>query len=477
MINNPSLTWPSTFQGSGRHDTVRESRVHGQIEATVRDEREPDIDPKVHSSLRIVAFYFGIALVFVRFSLLHELLTNQLGINLYPLYVLGIPAIAGVLFTGGLKRTLRFRPAKYWVGFALWLIPSTAFSIWRGGSFEVTSDYYRTSLIMLFVIGGLTVTWHECRVLLYTIAAAASATMALVVKFGERDSGGRMHLPFGAVANSNDYACHLILLLPFVLWVSLVSKSWLFRFCTFAVFGFGIYQILSSASRGAMLGIVTGIVLYVSFATAKQRRIALVAAPVVLAATIIILPAATVKRMFTFKGDTIEDSEAADSAQVRQRLLIDSILMTVQHPLLGVGPGQFSTVEGQVAVTSTGRKLWFETHNAFTKASSETGLPGLIFFVGGIASSLILLQRMWRRCEHHRSNRDLANAMFCARISICSYCIGIFFLNFTYYFYQPAIAGLVIAFSWAERTQDTTGQVASQQNSRIAYSGTKRTRT
>ena len=108
-------------------------------------------------SLRKIAFRFLVVLVFIRFSMLHQLLTYKLGANLFLLYIFGLPPVLGFLFTGGFRRAVRFRVALYWLLFAGCLLLACIFSTWRGGSAAVVVTYLRTDFLMLFLIAGLTV--------------------------------------------------------------------------------------------------------------------------------------------------------------------------------------------------------------------------------------------------------------------------------------------------------------------------------
>src|SRR5271170_7444537 len=65
-----------------------------------------------------IALCFALALVFVRFSMIHQIIAYHLNIDLYLLYVVGIPVFIGILTTGGLKQTFRYRPAVYWTAFS-----------------------------------------------------------------------------------------------------------------------------------------------------------------------------------------------------------------------------------------------------------------------------------------------------------------------------------------------------------------------
>lgn len=409
--------------------------------------RSKQSDSRTSDKWRRLALYFGLAFVFTRFSYLHEMITERFGLNLYPLYIFGVPAIVGVFASGGLRRCLQFRPAVYWLCFAGWMIPTTLFSTWKGGSVQVLIAYYKADLVMLFVIGGLVVTWRECKALLFVLAGAATTTLVLLVLFGERNQAGRTELGLenGSISNSNDYAAHLILLLPFALWIALTRRSIWLRIAAVGVVGFGLYEILGAGSRGALIALVAAVVTYLAGASWRQRRFLLLAVPLAAVLAIAVLPSQTTHRMFSFwQSGAQEPSEALESSAEREQLLHDSILQTIRHPLLGLGPGQFANTEGH-QITAEGYGLFRGAHNSYTQAGSEMGIPSLFFMLGGMVSCFLLLRRTEKRCQNEDGSSELRTALTWTRIAIVGFCISIFFLNFTYSYYLPTIVGITIA--------------------------------
>src|ERR1700756_4270629 len=75
------------------------------------------------------AFYLAAAMIFVRMSVLPEILAYITGANTYLLYLIGPPALLAVLFTGGLAKVFRARAAYYWTAMFIWIILATPFSI------------------------------------------------------------------------------------------------------------------------------------------------------------------------------------------------------------------------------------------------------------------------------------------------------------------------------------------------------------
>jgi hypothetical protein len=432
----------------------------------------PKNTPESHDVLerrRRIALYFALALVFIRFSMIHQLLQFRFHIELYMLYWVGIPTIIGIFATESYKRVFQYRPVVYWTAFGVWLIPSSIFSTWRGGSFNLVSTYYRTELIVLFAIVCLVSTWRECRWLIYTIACAAVVNIGFVIFFGQRDENGRMSLQFGTVANSNDYAAHLIFVLPFMLWIVMTTKSVWQRMAGIMVLAVGVYQILAAASRGAMLGLVAAIVTFLFAASSKVRRIVLVTAPVILAVALILLPASAVRRIFSFSENSPNNSdEALESSHIREILLKDSIKYTFDHPLLGLGPGQFSANEGKrIIMPGQGWGLWFETHNSFTQISAENGFPAVIFYVSAIVSSLLLLSKTVHLCRGQSSLGEIAAAILCVRIALISFCITIFFLNFGYTFYLPTMTGVIIVVAGSVRQSSARSTIRKRKRKSI----------
>ena len=393
-------------------------------------------------------FYCAMALVFARISMVNQILAAQIGTSFYMIYWVGIPAILGIIFAGGIKHAWPAKPTKYWTMFGLWMILTTLFSYWPGGSFEILRAYLRSELVMVFAIAGLTTTWRECRLMILAAAAGGFVNLLGSQIFGS-SSGDRMSITVGAVANPNDFAAHLLLVLPFIVYVTLSSKSVLLRIVSVLAVGYGAYFVLGSGSRGAAIGIAAD-VLFLLLSTPPRRRLLVwVTTALVLIVTIKVLPQQTWTRITSIVDDRDAPEEAASSSEDRKYLLRKSIEYTFQHPLFGVGPGQFSNFEGSASQAKGVRGSWHETHNTYTEASSENGLIAFFFYAAGIVWTVILLNRTWARVRHRRDLHDIANAVFCLRVSLVGFCTAIFFVNFAYYFYLPAMAGFAIAISRA----------------------------
>jgi hypothetical protein len=408
--------------------------------------------------IRQIAFYFAVALTFIRCGEIHEFLDYRFHISFYLLYIFGIPAILGFFISKSFQRPFRFRPAYYWLGFAVWITITIPFSIWKGGSTALVEDYWRTNTVMVFLLGGLINTWKECRILLRVLAFACVFDLTLLRVFGQLDENGRMGLPFGMFANSNDYPAHLMALAPSVLWVAFVEKSLLLRSAASAVFVYCIFVILSSGSRGGLIALLVGMIYFLFSADTKKRLWGSAFGIVILVIAFSLMPKQAIQRIFSFSSESSSSStEALESSGLRSQLLWDSILYTLKYPIFGLGPGNFSAAEGR-----TKEGLWRPAHNSYTAVSSECGIPALILMVSGIASSFLIFLRIGRKFTSDGRAAEFTQAAFCMRLAMVTFCTATFFLNFGYSFHLPMMAGISIGMGYAAKNWNVPTELATE---------------
>jgi O-antigen ligase len=404
-------------------------------------------------AFRKLAFYFGVILIFLRVSVFSELLGYSLGTSFYILYIFTPPALAGVLFVGGIRRTLLGRPARYWVAFFVWMGLATIFSSWIGGSLNRFKDYGMYNLILLFIVAGLATNWNEIRLIFYSIAAACMMNLLEARMFMDVVNGRMQLWENGTISNSNDLASQLLLVLPFVLWVALDPKRNVFlRVPLFGAIAYGLWVVVGTASRGALLGIIASFLFILWRANMRQRIAAVLGAAVLAVLVVTALPSITSNRLGTLFGE--ENEEARQSADARNHLFRQSLTYTFQHPLFGVGPDQFSNY--QSAEHEVKQAMWHPTHCAWTQVSSENGMPALIFYVMGLGTAIFGVSRTYRMARE-RGNRDIANACFCYLLAMVGFLVSITFLSNAYSCTVPLMVGLGIAMSVAATKQLAKG--------------------
>ena len=397
-----------------------------------------------------MVFAMGLALLVIRFAMLNQMLHVVLHFNPLLMYVFGIPAMLGLVMTGGIGRTFRGRPAYYWTAYGVWMAVAAPFSVWKSGSLPIVWGFWEVELPVMFVIAGLALTWRNCRGVMHAIAWSGLLTVAAGHFFRDPKATERLAITFGTVANPNDYACVLLLMVPFMLWLALSAKAMVVRVAMFAAVAAGIYMILSTASRGAALGLAMEFLFLLFRGTMRQRIVFLTLGSLVLIAVVAAVPERIMDRVLAFSAqDRSAESDPAESAQRRWYAIRKGIEYTLAYPILGVGPGQFSTYEGTHNTIIRNHGLWMDAHCSYLQASSECGFPGLLFFVAGFVSTGRLLSGTFRKARRRLDCDDIRTAVFCVMLGMTGFCVGIAFLNFAYFFYGPALGGLAIAMSSA----------------------------
>jgi O-antigen ligase len=398
------------------------------------------------------AFFFtaALVLVFLRFSSLHETIAAVTGVNTYVLYIFGPIALAGAIANGGVQRILRQPVGVFALCFAAWMLLAVPFSSWRGGSLMHVVTYLRTDFLMLFVTGGLARNWTDCKKVIHTVAFAGVFNLITARLLVDSNYSDRLTLQGnGIISNPNDLAAHLLLVLPFILFVVLTERtSTVLRIGLVIAIAAGLFQVLRTGSRGALVALGLTTLFVIVFGSARQKITIGVAAVVISAMLVVLLPASTWNRLTTFSRTEGEGSEAVESSEARSYLLRQSIIYTLEHPFLGVGPGQFSIYEGQSRVSEGQKGYWHETHNSYTQISSECGIPALIFYLAMTITTFGLLAKTKAKAVLVR-NREIATAAFCMTIALVAYSVSILFVNFAYRFYMPAMSGLAFAMWFA----------------------------
>lgn len=445
-VNAPSSIPPST--NAGAISPLPVSKMAAPPAPVI--DRQWELDRT--NPLRRKLFYFALATIFIRFSVIHEALAVALNLNLYLLYIVLPPTILGIFATGGIRRTLKARSARFWMAFLMWLYLATLFSTWRGGSAAEVFAYTRSEFLMLFVIAGMVMTWKECKLVMYTLAAAGLTTLVIGRTFMFQDVN-RVDLRMGGstIGNANDLAAHLILLTPFLLYLLMAPRiPTLLRLSAIPTIGYSLFMIASTASRGAIVALTVCSLFSFFIGSSKFRIMSFVALPVAALAIITLLPRSTLLRLSNFSSSEATAGsdiarEAEGSAAMRQQLLKKSIQYTIQHPMFGVGPAQFASYEGGEDSKNGHRGMWHQTHNFFTQISSECGIPALVLFICAIVSAFRLLLKTHRLARTNPANADIAAVTFCIMLGIVGFLSAAFFLNLAYRFYEPAFCGLCIA--------------------------------
>lgn len=324
-----------------------------------------------------------------------------------------------------------------------WTGVATVFSTWRSNSFQEFNAYLYGVAVSL----GIILFARTPKLLGRVITAsglffAIAALLSLAVPHPE---SVRLHLLQGTYADPNLYALCLLVGLPLLWWTAVVRPAFWWRIVTAVLTVFMMLVILRTSSRGAAAAMaVTLLVTFWRVPGAQKLLFALVTL-VGLSLAPFFLSTYSMGRLFTlFEATdaqelTQEELQAREgdtgSTQARQELLIESLMKTLTNPLFGLGPGNFGTERWREYKERTGQNITaFTTHNTYTQWSSETGIPGLVFFLSQIFIAWRSLSRVrkWNSGDGYQPPVELRALADYLNLSLLALIIGMFFLSLAY---------------------------------------------
>ena len=385
---------------------------------------------------------------------------------LVPLHLPEVTAILAILcYVGGwLGGRIRFQwtaELKIMMALTVWFLVGIPFSIWRGGSVTVLSQSWSRTLLIFLLFSQTAVTITRVRRLLWVILLCETFVAALsIVTLGSQavETGERLRGAILGFLSGNEFGIVLATTLPFLTAFLVMCRSFLRTTFILAAYATLIAMILLNASRGAVICLASSCVMIPISGfrkILKARLLALLLVGMFLLG-VIFAPGLFLERLKTIWGSADDDhsamaESARESAAQRYTLLKRSIQFTVQHPVFGLGLGNFVVASG----TSTGKSIdWILPHNTFTQVSSEAGIPALCLYVGlfGVAirnSSQIAKARAVT--GERREIRLLARASV---VSLLTFALGAFFVSIAYnlisfYFFMIPV-GLQLSRRWSK---------------------------
>ncbi|MDP8988921.1 MAG: O-antigen ligase family protein [Acidobacteriota bacterium] len=411
-----------------------------------RQFRQPDLD----NPLRKLGLYLAIAFIFCRFSLLGELVSSSLNFDPHIARILGVPTVVLAMISGGAWRVLRSKFSFAWLGLTIWMLLTVPFSYWPGGSESLILSWVKGQLPMLLIVGGLVLTWKECKLVLLSLALACFVNV-MSGKLFVLNSGSdtRLSLELGTIGNANDFTAHLFFALPFVFFALISSRGWIRRILCLGVIGYGVYFCAATGSRGGLIAFASACLFILIRAPGRVRIGALAAGAAMFLIVLFALPQTLLQRYATLFTNDTNDLEAVESTAARTHLLKASIRFTAEHPIFGVGPGEFSDYEASIAKDEGRKAAWQVTHNAYTQVSSEAGLPALLFYLTAIVMTFWTFEKVYRVARARPQFRSMAMACFCCQLSLVGFCTATMFLSLAYSMYLPTMSGLALAISGA----------------------------
>ena len=257
----------------------------------------------------------------------------------------------------------------------------------------------------------------------------------------------------GPLGRANRYAQVMVLLLPLVFAVVWARYS---RRSSLLAIGAGILIAIAVAltlSRGAAVGFGLVVALMIALRYVRWRTVAMTGIAVVLLFLAVPQYATRLETLERLPGIAPEGVEADGSIRSRLTETIAAALVVVDHPVLGVGPGQFPTYyttyaeEFGLRVRSEDR----EAHNLYFGIASDVGIIGSFFFFAAIWVTIRDLART--RAQLIASHPRLAHLAAGFMLAIVAYLTTGLFLHLAFerYLWLMLALGAAISLIGARR--------------------------
>lgn len=334
------------------------------------------------------------------------------------------------------------------LGILVWAVLSVPGALSPGFAFNYLLNYCLKTILMFVVIAGCVRTFRDVE-RLALVYFVATATYAAVVLFRFQLGGGDdWRLGHLYDYDANDFATLIATAMPLGLYFVLARRGLVTR--VLAVAGLVVLLIgeIRSGSRGGFLALIA-VTLFVLFRFSAIRARARIAS---LAVILVVLFATSSDRYWEQMQTVLNPHEDYNATSETGRIKIWGRGMTylADNPVLGVGVGNFPVAEGTLSPMA-GRAAygigvrWGAAHNSFVQVGAELGLPGLICFLGAIASAMIWLARVSRRARERRPPApDVALLSRSVSAALVGFAVGGFFLSLAYSDMLYTLAALAV---------------------------------
>ena len=296
-------------------------------------------------------------------------------------------ALAAMVF-GRLSRGLnvtRFTPELgAVVGLGVLILATAPFSIWMGGSVHTFTDIYvKIILIFVLMVNTLTTPKRIDRFLWLIVIASGYIGFRAVFDYARGINlveNGRVQGAVGGMfKNPNDLALNMVAVMPFAALFVMRSIGVLRRLiaagCALMMLG----AIVGSQSRSGTIGLAI-MVLFLGAHLLRRRPGMAIAGALALVLALPLMPSSYWHRLSSI---TDQSQDETGSREARRILLKESFRAFLEHPITGVGAGQFKNYDPE------GRQeAWRESHNIVLQVAAELGIfgLGLLFFLIGRAA-------------------------------------------------------------------------------------------
>jgi putative inorganic carbon (HCO3(-)) transporter len=265
----------------------------------------------------------------------------------------------------------------------------------------------------------------------------------------------------GPIGEKNRYAQIMLMLVPLALFQAWTERRRVLKLAAYGVAVLASGAVILTFSRGAAVGFAMVIVVMTLLRYIKPIQLFAV---LMLAVALLIAVPQYAERLtslnpivdaITGGGDSANQADHSITSRATENLA--ALAVFSDHPIIGVGPGEFSSYYREYAndIAISVKAEDRQAHNLYLATAAETGVLGLICLMAVLAVTLWELAKARRKWIGRRT--DLANMATAFSLSVLTYMTTGIFLHLSYarYFWLiMALAGATAAIALAEPDPD-----------------------
>jgi len=255
----------------------------------------------------------------------------------------------------------------------------------------------------------------------------------------------------GPIGEKNRYAQVLLVLLPLALWAARYERNALLRLAAVGCGGFALCGIVLTFSRGGFLALVVLVVAMLATGLLRVRH-ALALGLAFVALVTIVLPGYVTRLQTLQKADSAASQTSGADGAIRGRATENLAALHAfgDHPLLGVGPGEFFARESTAYANALDLRFLDtrrRAHNLYLEMAADTGLAGLLVFLAIVWTTLV---GVWRTARSWDTRGDPVRAALARAfaLSIVVYLVSAIFLQLAYQRYFWLLIALANSAIW-----------------------------
>jgi O-antigen ligase len=416
------------------------------------------------------SFTFGL-LCFLLFLLFFRPADLFTGLNILHLpMVFSIICLASqfVSSAGRAVPVFRLNPiTKVLAGITLWCAISVPFAYWQGGAFSTLVNEWGKMIMIFLLLANVILTVRQLRIAIWIcVLSATMVSMTAIVNYAMNGTSslaaGRLTaLVNGPYAGANYFAVTIVLMLPFVLFDVFLHPRLAVRAVSLICACVLMVANVMTQSRAGIVGMLV-VIAAVFWTLRKWGKSLLRIAAILLVVTpvaALLTPAGVWERFSTiFQDYDVQNLDptsglrmAAGSQKERLMLILKALDLTAEHPIFGVGMGDFSSASAHTWNTGTGRD-WLQTHNTYLQFSSELGIPGIALYIFLLVTTFKTLRLARDQIpEGGPGTKPYMLRLVCdaTRVSLLGYLFTSAFANVGYQPYYFMVAGFGQAIAYA----------------------------